>query len=80
MKNLFDDFLRELNERQSGIRGGPGRRDSAPRDPGDSDTEPEQERDEDAARTTDDEATVRPADASGGRGGGSRSARRRGAR
>ena len=37
MKNLFDDFLRELNERQAGAQGGPTRRDTGGTDPADDD-------------------------------------------
>ncbi|HYN48286.1 MAG TPA: UPF0182 family protein, partial [Candidatus Nanopelagicales bacterium] len=61
MKNLFDDFLRELNERQSGAQGGPGRRDPAPRDPGEPDPEPGREPDADAAATADDDSAARSA-------------------
>ena len=40
MRDLFDDFLRELNERQSGKPGGPRPGDPAPRDPGEPDPDP----------------------------------------
>ncbi|MFH0751300.1 MAG: UPF0182 family protein, partial [Chloroflexota bacterium] len=49
MKDLFDDFLRQLNQRQSGTQGGPGRRDPASREPGEPDPERGREPDDDAA-------------------------------
>ena len=65
MKNLFDDFLRELNERQSGAQGGPGRHDPEPgREPdGDvdvvADDEPADEA-SDAADASDDDDDTAP--------------------
>jgi len=55
MKNLFDDFLRQLNERQSGTQGGPGRR-----PPAGSDRNGGHEPDDGGA--TDDESTAPVAD------------------
>jgi hypothetical protein len=57
MRDLFDDFLRELNERQSGTAGGPGRPDPAGSDP-----EPGREPDGDAAGATDREPGVHAGD------------------
>jgi uncharacterized membrane protein (UPF0182 family) len=67
MKNLFDDFLRELNERQSGAQGGPGRRDPAPRDPAGSDPERERKPQDDPDAPAEEapaegESAARPAD------------------
>jgi uncharacterized membrane protein (UPF0182 family) len=61
MKNLFDDFLRELNERQAAAQGGPKRRGNPGTDPADG-PEPT----EDAAGATDDEPAERPADEDAG--------------
>ncbi len=75
MKNLFDDFLRELNERQSGRPGGPGRRDETPDDPGEPEAGPGPDEDagpvepagaEPAARPADDEPGAGDAPADGG--------------
>jgi len=60
MKNLFDDFLRELSERQSGAQSGPDRRDTRGTDPAD-----DQEPTGDAAGATDGEPTQRSADDGG---------------
>jgi len=51
---MFDDFLRELNERQRGAPGGPGRRNPSPGEPGDPDRDADEPADEPAAGSADD--------------------------